>query len=158
VPQETIASATSDDHQRTQSAGLHEPDLGEALLALASADPQTIMNVVTASTNNPPGATLPVGKRPTNAVPAINIVPSCRGGAAAGVDHSIDVCLGQEMSARDQLDRDWDQFFPADRSSCVRVATIGGGGSYTALLSCLEMKRDARNLSRDNASALLPGR
>jgi hypothetical protein len=34
---------------------------------------------------------------------------------------------------------------------------MGGGGSYTALLSCLELKRDARNLSQGKASVLIAG-
>ena len=72
-------------------------------------------------------------------------------------EHSVDACLAQEMSARDQLANEWERFSSADRSSCTSVATIGGGGSYTALLSCLEMKRDARNLSQGKASVLIAG-
>jgi hypothetical protein len=159
VPREMIASATGNGRPDAQSAGLHELDVGEPRLALASADPQTMMNLgIGSSSSNEQAATLALRKRPTNGVPAINVVPSCRAGAAVGIDQSIDVCLGQEMRARDQLAREWDQVPPTDRSSCVRVATIGGGGSYTAVLSCIEMKRDARNLSKENTSALVAGR
>ena len=65
----------------------------------------------------------------------------------------MDSCLATEASARDQLVRNWNKFPPADRVSCVKVATTGGGGSYTALLTCLEVKRDARDLSKQNAPA-----
>jgi hypothetical protein len=153
-----IASATRNEQPDAHSAGLHAPEVGEPRLALASADPQTMMNLGIGSSSSDQAATLAPRKRPTNGVPAINVVPSCRAGAAVGLDQSIDVCLAQEMRARDQLARDWDQLPPADRSSCVRVATVGGGGSYTAVLSCLEMKRDARSLSKGNTSALVAER
>jgi hypothetical protein len=91
-------------------------------------------------------------------VPAINVVPSCRAGASIGVGLTMETCLATEASARDQLAKSWNQFPPADRVSCVKVATTGGGGSYTALLTCLEVKRDARNLTKQNPPDRRAGR
>ena len=149
VSREAIASATEDhqphDQPDAQSA-THEAESGEPLLAFASADPQLMTNLGGRSSRTEQFITPPAKNRSRNSVPTINVVPSCRGGAAVGFDKSVDVCLAQEMSARDQLANEWERFSSADRSSCTSVATIGGGGSYTGLLSCLEMKRDARNL------------
>ena len=36
---------------------------------------------------------------------------------------------------------DWTRFSPADRASCLSMT--GAGGTYTGLLKCLEIKRDA---------------
>ena len=129
----------------------------EPLLAFASADPQFMTNLGGRSSSTEQFITPPAKNRSRNSVPTINVVPSCRGGAAVGFDKSVDACLAQEMSARDQLTNEWERFSSADRSSCTSVATIGGGGSYTALLSCLELKRDARNLSQGKASVLIAG-
>jgi hypothetical protein len=38
--------------------------------------------------------------------------------------------------------RDWTRFPPADRASCLSMT--GAVGTYTDLLKCLEIKRDAR--------------
>jgi hypothetical protein len=40
-----------------------------------------------------------------------------------------------------QLAEDWTRFPPADRASCLRT---GSTGTYTDLIKCLEIKRDAR--------------
>ncbi len=48
--------------------------------------------------------------------------------------------------ARDILVKEWNNFLPADRTSCYRLTTTGTPGTYTELLTCLEMRRDARAL------------
>jgi hypothetical protein len=148
MQREMIASATADEQQATQSVAPHEPDQSEPRLAMASADPAHMMNLGIGPSNSQHVASPAVRTRLPNGFPAINVIPSCRAGAAVGLDQGIDTCLAAEMDARDRIAQDWNQFLPADRSSCVRVATVGGGGSYAAVLSCLEMKRDARNLSK----------
>jgi hypothetical protein len=40
----------------------------------------------------------------------------------------------------------WSTFSAEDRRHCIAEATMGGVSSYTDLVSCLEMSRDARKL------------
>ena len=82
-----------------------------------------------------------------DSVPAFNVEPFCRAVAmrAAPVGDE-DVCLRQEQEARDQLVRQWTQFPLADRSYCEQLTRTGSDPTYTELLTCLELRRDARNL------------
>ena len=50
------------------------------------------------------------------------------------------------MEAKDQLAKEWTQFAAADKSHCLQLSTIGGDPTYTELLTCLELERDARRL------------
>jgi hypothetical protein len=109
-----------------------------------------------------PAVTVPRGSA-KGGVPIINFARSCRAAseASVGIAQGANTCLADEISVRDQLARDWDQFAQADRTSCVSLTTIGGGGTYTDLLTCLEIRRDARNLqkeNRENRSVLVAGR
>ena len=81
-------------------------------------------------------------------VPKIDIGPSCRAAAAgsAGMQQDFDSCRKSEEAARDALVQQWASFPVADRTSCFRLTTTGTPGTYTELLTCLEMKRDARAL------------
>jgi hypothetical protein len=81
-------------------------------------------------------------------VPNIDIGPSCRAAAkgSAGLQQDYDSCRKSEESARDVLAQQWSSFLAADRGSCFRLTTTGTPGTYTELLTCLEMKRDARKL------------
>jgi hypothetical protein len=92
-------------------------------------------------------------------VPKIDIGPSCRAAAkgSAGMQQDFDSCRNSEESARDSLVQQWASFPAADRGSCYRLTTTGTPGTYTELLTCLEMKRDARKLP-DNASNIGIGR
>jgi hypothetical protein len=82
-------------------------------------------------------------------VPTIDIGPSCRASAAgiAGLAQSEDVCRKSEEAAREILVKEWSDFPAADRSACYRLTTTGTPGTYTDLLTCLELKRDARRLT-----------
>src|SRR5262245_56477007 len=85
-------------------------------------------------------------------VPRLNVTPSCRASADGilGVKQDIDSCLKSENEARDQLAKQWSSFAAADRDSCTRLTTIGGtGGTYTELITCLEMKSEAAKLPKD---------
>jgi hypothetical protein len=86
-------------------------------------------------------------------VPTLNFTPSCRAQAsgALGVKQDIDICIRSENQARDQVAKQWNQFPAGDRSSCTNLTTMGNiGGTYTELLTCLEMKRDARKLPKSD--------
>ena len=80
-------------------------------------------------------------------VPAIDVGPSCRA-AAAGNKNAQDgeSCRRSEMAARESLVNQWSSFPAADRTGCYKLTTTGTPGTYTELLTCLEMRRDARNL------------
>jgi len=85
-------------------------------------------------------------------VPKLNVTPSCRASADGilGVKQDIDSCLQSENAARDQLAQQWSTFAPADRDSCTRLTMIGGtGGTYTELITCLEMKSESAKLPKD---------
>src|SRR5262245_61360768 len=81
-------------------------------------------------------------------VPTINVDPSCKAAAAgyAGIAQEFDSCRKSEAAARDILVKEWNNFTAADRASCHRLTTTGTPGTYTELLTCLEMRRDARAL------------
>jgi hypothetical protein len=61
-------------------------------------------------------------------------------------------CLLVENGARDELTHRWIEFSGADRTHWMRYTTAGGGGTYTGLLTCLEMELHVRNLPAKNRS------
>ena len=81
-------------------------------------------------------------------MPRIDYSASCRAASqgALGLPQDYDGCRRSEEAARDALTQQWSSFLAADRTSCHRLTTMGTPGTYTELLTCLEMKRDARNL------------
>ncbi|HEY6259382.1 MAG TPA: hypothetical protein VIY51_26685 [Xanthobacteraceae bacterium] len=85
-------------------------------------------------------------------VPSFNVEPSCRAAAsgAAGIKQDMSVCLDDEKGARDQLAKEWGEFAANDRGLCTRLATTGGSPTYTELLVCLQMARDARKLPKED--------
>lgn len=96
-------------------------------------------------------------------VPTLNTEPVCQGIARQGGSsfHDPEIakekqdCLQSEKQVREELVKQWSSFSAADKNACIREATMGGDSSYTELLTCLEMARDARNLSTDlNASGI----
>jgi len=87
-----------------------------------------------------------------DAVPKLDFTPSCRASADGilGVKQDIDSCVQSENAARDEVAKQWSSFAAADRASCTRLTTMSGsGGTYTELITCLEMKRDAAKLPKD---------
>jgi hypothetical protein len=85
-----------------------------------------------------------------DSLPRISFEPSCRAAAKAnvGVGQSLEGCRRSELEARETLRKQWSAFDGADRQSCYRLTTTGTPGTYTELLTCLEMRRDARSLRR----------
>jgi hypothetical protein len=88
-------------------------------------------------------------------VPNWNVAPSCRVAVSKTIPlGDMEVCMSNEQAARDQLAKEWEQFTPADKAHCLRLATLGGEPSYTDLLTCLELERDARALrEKDGGTA-----
>jgi hypothetical protein len=87
-------------------------------------------------------------------VPKLNFTPSCRASADGilGVKQDIDSCIQSENAARDELAKQWSSFPAADRASCTHLVTMAGGGTYTELITCLEMKREAAKLPKDTGA------
>jgi hypothetical protein len=94
-----------------------------------------------------------------DSVPTFNIEPFCRAVASRAAPVGDEkICLQEEREARDQLLQRWSQFPPADKIYCERLATTGGDPTYTELLTCLELQRDARNLreKQEETTAISP--
>jgi hypothetical protein len=54
-----------------------------------------------------------------------------------------------EQNIRNQLAKEWTKFRADDRATCTQLTTMSGGGTYTELITCLEMMRDARMLPNE---------
>jgi hypothetical protein len=80
-------------------------------------------------------------------VPAFNVEPHCRAVAAKAVPVGDPAaCMKLEQEARVQLVNQWDQFTAADKDHCLPLSTMAGEPTYSELLTCLEVERDARLL------------
>jgi hypothetical protein len=85
-------------------------------------------------------------------LPRLNVEPSCRAAAERAADPSYAaVCLRKEQEARNQIERQWNEFTADDRVQCVPRVTMAGRATYTELLTCLEMARDVRRLRAESA-------
>jgi hypothetical protein len=95
---------------------------------------------------------LPVAASAAEDVPQLNVEQVCEGIAQQGgvtfhdpaIASEKKNCLQSEQGVRDELVKQWSSFLPADKTSCVNEARMGGESSYTELLTCLEMARDVR--------------
>jgi hypothetical protein len=102
-------------------------------------------------------AVLWIAVRPaqSQAVPDLNVDPVCRGiaqQAAApsekgGPDLAFSQCVQSEQAMRQKLVSEWSAFLPTEKSNCIGEQ-MGGMASYTDLVSCLEMAKDARQLNQ----------
>jgi hypothetical protein len=77
-------------------------------------------------------------------VPKIDVGPSCRAASTGILKQDNDACRRSEDAARESLVKQWDSFPAGDRANCYRLTTTGTPGTYTELLTCLEMKQAAR--------------
>jgi hypothetical protein len=78
-------------------------------------------------------------------VPKLDVRPSCRA-AALVPPGNLSSCLKDERAAQAILSGSWARFARGDRATCTQEASIGDLPSYVALLTCLQMARDARKL------------
>ena len=53
-------------------------------------------------------------------------------------------CIDDEMSARDDLAKQWSSFPPGDRQRCSAEAQLDGAPSYVDLLECLTLARESK--------------
>jgi hypothetical protein len=86
-------------------------------------------------------------------LPKFNVEPSCRAAAQRAGDPSyLAVCMGKERDAREQIERLWREFTAGDRAQCVPRSRVFERGTYTELLTCLELARALRQSQADRAS------
>jgi hypothetical protein len=87
-------------------------------------------------------------------VPNLNVDPVCRGiaqqakdpGEKGGPDLAFSQCVKSEQAMREKLSKEWTTFAPTDKAHCIGNEK-GGYASYTDLITCLEMARDARKMN-----------
>ena len=87
-------------------------------------------------------------------VPRLDVEPVCHGiaahapspGEVGGPDLSLRQCVNSELAVRRRLVAQWGTFSAASKAECLGEATAGGLSSYTDLLTCLQLSRDARRL------------
>lgn len=82
-----------------------------------------------------------------NVIPTLDIEVRCQDAADIANDRNVNRCVSDERSARDELARKWTAFPASYRSQCARYVSRSGGGTYTDLLTCLEMGLHAHELS-----------
>jgi hypothetical protein len=88
-------------------------------------------------------------------VPDLNVNPVCRGiarqasdpGERGDTDLAFSQCVEGEQAMRQKLKGEWSTFVPADKANCIG-SEHGGLASYTDLVTCLEMARDARQMNK----------
>jgi hypothetical protein len=87
-------------------------------------------------------------------IPDLNVDPVCRGiaqqakdpGERGGPDLAFSQCVKSEQAMREKLSKEWTTFAPTDKAHCIGNEK-GGYASYTDLITCLEMARDARKMN-----------
>ena len=83
-------------------------------------------------------------------LPRFNVEPSCRAAAQRAGDASyLAVCLRKEQEARDEIERLWREFTAGDKAQCMPRSRVFDRGTYTELLTCLELARAVRDLRTD---------
>jgi hypothetical protein len=88
-------------------------------------------------------------------IPNLNVEPVCRGIAqqaantseTGGPDLTFAACVKNEQAMREKLTGEWSAFSQSERTNCIGEQ-MGGMASYTDLVSCLEMAKDARQLNQ----------
>jgi hypothetical protein len=93
------------------------------------------------------GLAVPSPLRADN-VPTLQVGPSCEaaGRGTVVLGRSKESCLADETAARDTLQKNWSKYSATDKQQCLGMEKTGGPSSYVELLSCLEIRRDAREI------------
>ena len=81
-----------------------------------------------------------------DALPKFDIARECR--FESGTKEEQERCATDETQARDQLQTEWIQFSPSDKTLCNRETCIDSAPSYVELITCLEMEKDVKNTSK----------
>jgi hypothetical protein len=85
--------------------------------------------------------------------PRIDINATCRASVKAVVEAmgdntavTMENCLSQQQAALAQMDKDWAKYPAKDRDECIHPKQYSP--SYVEWLTCLEIRRDVRNLPK----------
>lgn len=79
--------------------------------------------------------------------PVFNVDPNCRAAAReAPTSESMAICQATEQRAREEIVRQWSEVSAAEKAQCVPLSTLGGTPTYTELLTCIELTREAKRL------------
>jgi hypothetical protein len=82
------------------------------------------------------------------AIPDLNVDPKASDPSEKGApDLAFSKCVQSEQAMRQKLVNEWSTFLPTEKSNCIGEQ-MGGMASYTDLVSCLEMAKDARQLNQ----------
>ena len=85
-------------------------------------------------------------------VPHFNLAPLCRGIAQQGgmsllpnqsARKDYKSCMTSEIAVRRQIVKLWPTFKASNKANCIGENSAGGLSSYTGLLSCLQMAKEA---------------
>jgi len=83
-------------------------------------------------------------------VPKLDVAPGCRDASAAAVrdgqTNDVNACMRDEQTAREQLEKQWDQYSAADQTRCVQLTGTGGNPSYVEVLTCLQIAKEVKQL------------
>src|SRR3954452_8782588 len=81
--------------------------------------------------------------------PRLNVEATCRATPAVNLDQqaTYDNCMRSENAARDRLNKTWGKMRADWRSTCLKTTTLGGIPSYVELLTCVEMREAAANIT-----------
>ena len=94
-------------------------------------------------------------------IPNFDFDPSCRAAAKEAVtpgsmSDNMTVCRNKEQAARTEIARQWADISETDKAHCVPISTLGGTPTYTELLTCLELSREARRLHNPGGATSPP--
>ena len=93
-------------------------------------------------------------------VPSWDQTASCRAAASIAYGQTpserLTSCLATEQRTREELNKNWSTFPAADRISCVKSLTFSP--TYTELVTCLEMRRDIKNMREGKPADTKPQR
>jgi uncharacterized protein YifE (UPF0438 family) len=92
------------------------------------------------------------------AVPTLNVETGCKEAAALYHNTTINYtsCMADERAARTQLEKVWAKFSADARTQCIYLVTEPAIPSYVTLQGCLELARDAKNVSGSTGATASP--
>jgi hypothetical protein len=76
-------------------------------------------------------------------IPYLDATSTCRA-ETAQIQASVQFCIRDEERAHDRLAQEWAQFATVDKADCTRKMEAGSSSGYVALLTCLELAREAK--------------
>jgi len=103
--------------------------------------------------------------RSDSEIPVLNVGPICRETAqqtasvqskAVAPNQAVTQCFKDEQAMREQLIAEWSTFAADEKKNCVGVERIVPLPSYTELVACLELSKNAKAMA-NNPAVSQPG-